>query len=192
MVRHAVLSRFALASLLLAVSLHGAAGLAGGDGNAGGNSGFNPVGGASLTPIGTANFSATGGSEVVVPVATFADSNLAQALVSGGLSPADANGVLALLLNQEVNGVGAQQGAANLAADLQRAGASPAQAGDLAKALGALGSSPSLATLAQSVNAFNALVASADGPALQGLAAEISPIRAFLVNVISNVTVVAR
>jgi hypothetical protein len=191
MARQAVLSSFALASLLLAVQFHGSPGLAGGDGNAGGNSGFNPVGGAALTPIGTANFSATAGSQVVVPVATFADPNLAQALVSGGLSQAAADGVLALLLNQDVNGITPQQGTANLVADLQAAGASPGQARALAEALGALGSSPSLATLAQAVDAFNALVASVDGPALQALAAEISPIRAYLVSVIANVRVVA-
>lgn len=191
MVRQAAFTSLALVSLLLAIPLHGTSVLAGGDGNAGGNSGFNPVGGSSLTPIGTANFSGIGGSQVVVPVATFADPNLAQALVSGGLSQAAADGVLALLLNQDVNGITPQQGTANLVAELQGAGGSPGQARALAQALGALGSSPSLATLTAAVNAFNALVASADGPSLQALAAEISPIRAYLVTVIANVKVVA-
>ena len=70
MTRPALLSSFALASLLLAVPLQGAPARAGGDGSAGGVSGFNPVGGSALTPIGTANFSATGGSEVLVLTTT--------------------------------------------------------------------------------------------------------------------------
>ena len=68
------------------------------------------------------------------------------------------------------------------------AGAPSGQSGALAEALAALGSSPSLATLTTVFYAFNALVAAADGPALQSLAGEISPIRAFLVSVIANVT----
>lgn len=191
MVRHAVLSSFALASLLLAVPLQGAPALAGGDGSAGGNSGFTPVGGAALTPIGTATFSTTSDTAPVASsvVALVDAANLSQALVEGGLTQTGASGVLALLTNAETNGVTPEQGAANLTADLQVAGAAAGPAGALAEALGALGSAPSLATLSQAVNAFNALVASADGPALQALAGEISPIRAYLVSVINAVTV---
>lgn len=186
MQRTFLLACFATSTLLL-----GSPALAGGDGTAGGNSGFNPVGGSALTPIGTADFTTTTGSRVEVPVASFALPSLTQALVNGGLSPAGGDGVLALLLNQEVNGLTPQQGAATLARDLQAAGAGAAQAMALAEALGQLGASPSLQSLNAAVTAFNALVSAADAGSLQALAGEITPIRAFLISVIENVKVVA-
>ena len=171
-------------SLLLASPV-----LAGGDGSAGGNSGFSPAGGSALTSIGTSSFdAATSSSQVVVPVAAYAAA-LAQALVAAGLNPATADGIQALLLNQTINGITPQQAAANLTSQLQAAGAGAAQAQALVEALAQLGSSPSLANLKSAVSAFNAMVASADGPALQSLATTITPIRAYLVTVIENVQI---
>ena len=171
-------------SLLLASPV-----LAGGDGSAGGNSGFSPAGGSALTSIGTSSFdAATSSSQVVVPVATYAAA-LAQALVTAGLTPATADGIQALLLNQPVNGITPPQAAATLTSQLQAAGAGAAQAQALVEALAQLGSSPSLANLKSAVSAFNAMVASADGPALQSLATTITPIRAYLVKVIENVQI---
>ena len=186
MVRTALWTGLLATALLLPSPL-----LAGGDGSAGGNSGFNPAGGSALTPIGTANFSSTAGSTVEVPVSTFAVPELAQALLNAGLNQASADGVLALLSNQAVNGVSPQQGGAALVAELQAAGAGATQAAALADALGQLGTSPSLQTLASAVAAFNALVATADSASLTSLAAEISPIRGFLISVIENVKVTA-
>ena len=171
-------------SLLLASPV-----LAGGDGSAGGNSGFSPAGGSALTSIGTSSFdAATSGSQVVVPAATYAAA-LAQALVNAGLTQATADGIQALLLNQTFNGITPLQAGANLTSQLQAAGASAAQAPALVEALGQLGSSPSLANLKSAVSAFNAMVNSADGPALQSLATTITPIRAYLVTVIENVQI---
>jgi hypothetical protein len=162
--------------------------LAGGDGSAGGNSGFNPVGGSSLTSIGTSNFGATPSSQLIVPVVAYAEA-LAQALVAAGLNAATADGILALLQNQTVNGISPEQAAANLTSQLQAAGAGAAPAQALVDALAQLGSSPSLANVNLAVSAFNTIVTSADRPALQSLATAIIPIRAYLVTVIENVQI---
>lgn len=170
-------------SLLLASPV-----LAGGDGSAGGNSGFSPAGGSSLTSIGTSSFDASSSSQVVVPVGAYAAA-LAQALVAAGLTAATADGIQALLLNQTVNGITPQQAAANLTSQLQAAGAGATQAQALVDALAQLGSAPSLANLKSAVSAFNAMVNSAEGAALQSLATAINPIRAYLVRVIENVQI---
>lgn len=171
-------------SLLLASPV-----LAGGDGSAGGNSGFSPAGASALTSIGTSSFdAATSGSQVVVPVGNYAAA-LAQALVTAGLTPATADGIQALLLNQTVSGITPPQAAASLTSQLQAAGAGAPQAQALVEALGQLGSAPSLANLKSAVSAFNAMVNSAEGTALQSLATTITPIRAYLTTVIANVQI---
>lgn len=108
-----------------------------------------------------------------MPIGAYAAA-LAEALVTAGLNEATADGVQALLLNQMVNGMAPQQAAANLVAQLQAAGAGADQAQALVDALGQFGVSPSLATLIAAVDAFNALVASADGAVLQALATPIT------------------
>ena len=162
--------------------------LAGADGAAGGISGFSPVGGSSLTPIGTTNFSNPSGSQVVVPVAANTAA-LAEALVTAGLNEASADGVLALVLNQMVNGLAPQQAAASLVAQLQAAGAGADQAQALADSLAQFGVSPSLPTLIKLVDVFNALVVSADATVLQTLTPLVTPIRGYLIGVIENLTI---
>lgn len=185
MSRPFLLSWFTASTLLLASPV-----LAGGDGNAGGNSGFSPIGASSLTSIGTSTFDIPPGSRLDVPAAAYAAA-LAQALTAAGLDAATTDGVQALLTNQTVNGISPQQAATALAGQLQSAGAGAAQAQALVAALAELGASPSIANLSQAVDAFNAMVNSAEGTALQALAGTISPIRAYLVSVIANVKVVA-
>ncbi len=185
MSRPFLLSCLTASTLLLASPV-----LAGGDGSAGGNSGFSPIGASSLTSVGTASFDVSPGSTVVVPAAAYAAA-LAQALSAAGLDGATTDGVQALLTDQSVNGISPQQAAAALAAQLQAAGAGPAEAQALVAALAELGASPSIPNLTQAVDAFNAMVSSAEGTALQALASTISPIRAYLISVIENVTVVA-
>lgn len=177
---------FLLACLTASTLLLTSPVLAGADGAAGGASGFSPVGGSSNTPIGTTNFSNPSGSQAVT-VAPFTPAQFA-ALEAAGLSEASVAGAQALLTNQMVNGLAPQEAAANLGGQLQTAGAGAGQAQALADALAQFGASPSLATLNNAVDAFNALVLSADAASLQALAPILTPIRDSLTSVIESVT----
>lgn len=161
---------------------------AGSDGTAGGASGFNPVGTSATTPLGTANFGSTNLSQITVSVSTFSTADLAQALVDGGLSAAAADGVLALLTNQEVAGISPEQGAEAFVAALAADGAPQSQATALADALGVLGASPNLQSLNNAIEAYNALVNATDSAALPALAGELTPLRAFFTTLIANVS----
>jgi hypothetical protein len=97
-----------------------------------------------------------------------------------------AQGVLAILLNQDVDGISPSDGAAALVDALVADGAPTAEATGLAAALTALGAEPNLQVLNAAINAYNALVTATDAVALPALVGELTPLRALFTNLIAS------
>lgn len=186
-------ARLAFLSLGLVAStqlMFAAPGWAGGDGTAGGNSGNNSVGGSALTPIGTTTFSPTVTSQTSIsqPVATQVGPALATALQSAGITQAGADGTVAVLRNETVNGVSPQQGAVALIADLTSSGAPVPQVTALVEALAALGATPTVQALNSAVEAFNQLVNTTDEAGLAALQSKLLPLRSTLLAIANAVS----